>query len=268
MKILVKIGGAQLEQDGARDALARSLQRAIAAGHQLVVVHGGGNQIRDLVRALRLPEQYHEGIRITDAKTADVVLQVLAGQVNKQLVHALESAGVRAAGLCGADGSSFHVQKDKEDRAVDLGYVGTVARIDTRLIDTLLDAGFTPVIATTAPLAVGEPDARDHFYNVNADLAAGPLAKALGADALLFLTDVQGVLDGDERRIERIDTRRCEGLREQGVIRGGMIPKVEAALAALAENPRALVKIAPAFGADAVLAALEPSAGTTFVEGT
>jgi acetylglutamate kinase len=264
VKILVKVGGAQLEERAARVELARAVRSARAAGHELVLVHGGGNQIRDLSRRLGLVDRYHEGLRVTDAATADVVLMVLAGLVNKELVAALESEGVRAAGLCGADGSTFTARKNREHGA-ELGYVGLVRAADRSLVDALLAAGFLPVIATAAPLSREESDPADHFYNINADLAAGPLARAFDADALLFLTDVAGVLDAEKLRIARLTPERCAELRARGVVHGGMVPKVEAALAALAHQPRALVKIAPAAGADAVLRALDADTGTTFV---
>jgi acetylglutamate kinase len=263
VRILVKVGGAQLEQPAARAELARSVAAARQAGHELALVHGGGNQIRQLVQQLGLEERYHEGLRVTDAATADVVLMVLAGLVNKQLVHELEQAGVRAAGLCGADGASFQAQKNRS-YDVDLGYVGDVAHCDARLIEALLAAGFLPVIATAAPLAPNAEDAADHFYNINADLAAGPLARTLHAEALLFLTDVQGVLDARGERLEQLTPKHCDALRAQGVIHGGMLPKVHAALSALAENRRALIKIAPASGPDAVLRALQSEVGTRF----
>jgi acetylglutamate kinase len=263
VKILAKVGGAQLEQASARGELARAIASARAAGHEIVLVHGGGNQIRDLTRKLGLVDRYHEGLRITDAATADVVLMVLAGLVNKELVAALEAHGVCAAGLCGADGSTFTAAKHREHDA-DLGYVGVVRDTNAALVRALLANGFVPVIATAAPLARGETDARDHFYNINADLAAGPLARAFDADALLFLTDVAGVLDLEKQRIARLTPERCAALRAQGVISGGMIPKVDAALAALAGHPRARVKIASAAGDDAILRALDENVGTTF----
>lgn len=264
MRILAKVGGAQLEQPAARLALCRAIRAAKAAGHEVVLVHGGGNQIRSLVGALGLEERYHAGLRVTDARTADVVLMVLAGLVNKELVHALETSGVRAAGLSGADGRSFHARKAQSD--VDLGYVGEVGRIDPNLVETLLDAGFTPVIATAAPLAHGEDAADDHFYNINADLAAGPLARALDCDALLFLTDVVGVLDHDKQLIPALSPEKCAKLCSGGVISGGMIPKVDAAVAACRANRDSLVKIAPAGMENCVLAALEPGVGTRFGE--
>jgi acetylglutamate kinase len=179
-------------------------------------------------------------------------------------VHALQSAGVSACGLSGADGATFHVRK-LDVPGADLGYVGTVAKVDGRLVETLIAQGYVPVIATAAPLASGENAPADHLYNVNADMAAGPLARALDCDALLFLTDVEGVLDGDRARIAAITPERCAKLRSAGVVTGGMIPKTEAALAALRENPDALVKIAPAKGDDCVLRALAHANGTRFV---
>jgi acetylglutamate kinase len=189
---------------------------------------------------------------------------VLCGLVNKELVHALQTGGVSACGLSGADGATFHARKLAVVGA-DLGYVGTVANVDGRLVETLIAQGYVPVIATAAPLASGESAPADHLYNVNADMAAGPLARALDCDALLFLTDVEGVLDGDRARIAAITPERCAKLRSAGVIHGGMIPKTEAALAALRDNPDAVVKIAPAKGEDCVLRALENATGTRFV---
>lgn len=264
MRIVVKVGGAQLEQAAPRAELARGIAAAQAAGHEIVLVHGGGNQIRALATQLGIPERQHEGLRVTDAATADVVTMVLAGLVNKALVLALEDEGVRAAGVSGVDGSSFSVRKT--DAAIDLGYVGTVVRVERGLVETLLQTGYVPVIATVAALAQGESGARDHLYNVNADTAAAPLARALEADALVFLTDVPGVLDADKRRIPELTPRRAAELRASGVITGGMIPKVAMALAASAELPGGLVKIAPAAGESALLRALESSTGTRFTQ--
>jgi acetylglutamate kinase len=264
MRILAKVGGAQLEEAAARRSLCRSVARAKERGHEVVLVHGGGNQIRTLVRSLGLDERYHAGLRVTDAATADAVLMVLAGLVNKELVHALQQESVPACGLSGADGAAFHARK-MHVQSTDLGYVGEIANVDGRLVEALIAEGYVPVIATAAPIADGESAPADHFYNINADLAAGPLARALDCDALLFLTDVEGVLDGDRERIVALTPERCAKLRAGGVVSGGMIPKTEAALAALAANPEAIVKIAPARGEDCVLQALERSVGTRFV---
>lgn len=265
MRLLVKVGGAPIETADGRAQLAHAVTRAQATGHEVILVHGGGNQIRTLCKRLGLAERYVDGLRVTDAETADVVLMTLAGLVNRQVVDALQRGGVRAAGLCGADGHTFTARRHRHG-GEDLGYVGQIHRIDRALVETLLTAGYVPVLATAAPLAPSEDAAFDHFYNINADQAAGPLAAALHADALLFLSDVPGVLDGDKRRVEQLTPERAAALREGGVIAGGMIPKVDAALAALTvAPPGTLVKIANAAGDDAILAALSPTHGTTFV---
>jgi acetylglutamate kinase len=261
VRILVKIGGAQLEEAAPRLELCKALARARAEGHELVVVHGGGNQIRQLVRALQIPEQYHEGLRVTDAKTAEVVLMTLAGSVNKTLVRTLQGCGVAAVGLSGADDGLFTARK-LEKPGVDLGFVGAVDHVRGDLVALLLGSGRVPVVATVAPGAGhvgGEP-----FFNLNADHAAGPLCRAFGCDAVLFLTDVPGVLDGEGKRIATLTPADCERLVAAGVAKGGMIPKLDAALMALRDNPRALVKIAPANAPDAVLAALRGNVGTQF----
>lgn len=261
MRLLVKIGGAQLEQAGPRERLCKAVAKARAAGHEIVVVHGGGNQIRELGKALGIEDRYHEGLRITDAKTAEVVMMVLGGQVNRRLVASLARAGVRGVGISGADGGTFTAKRLVRP-GVDLGFVGAIDRVDATLVDTLLGRGMTPVIATVAPAA--EAQEGEPFYNLNADHAAGPLCRALRCDAILFLTDVPGVLDADKRRIAALTPADCERLIADGVAKGGMIPKLEAALLALRDNPGALVKIAPADGDDAVLAGLDGTIGTRF----
>jgi acetylglutamate kinase len=268
MRIVAKVGGAQLEIEPKRQMLAASVVSAIGAGHEIVLVHGGGNQIRELCRKLGLADRYHEGLRITDGPTADVVLMVLAGLVNKELVHALDRAGARAAGISGADGESFAARRVTRPDA-DLGYVGEVVDVNPWLVETLLREGCVPVIATSAPLSrfargAGDGGPSDHFYNINADLAAGPLARALDADALVFLTDVPGVLGADGVRCASLSHRACWDMKKSGVIRGGMIPKVDAALAALEQHPEMLVKIAPADAENCLLAALHDSVGTRF----
>lgn len=261
MRLLVKIGGAPLEQVAPRAALAAAIATARADGHEIVVVHGGGNQIRTTCRAMGLADRYHDGLRLTDAATAEVVLMVLGGQVNRTLVAALQRAGVPAVGLCGADGGTFAARR-LERPDVDLGFVGAVDAVDPRLVATLLQQGFVPVLATVAPrldAAFDEP-----FLNLNADHAAGPLCRAFGCEALLFLTDVPGVLDAHGRRLAEVTPADCAALVRSGTATGGMLPKLEAARLALQENPRALVKIAPAAMADAVRAALRPDVGTRF----
>jgi acetylglutamate kinase len=262
-RLVVKVGGAQLEEKEARAHFARAVARAREDGHQVVVVHGGGDQIRSFAERLALPQSYRDGLRVTDAATAEVVTAVLAGLVNKHLVAELGAAGVPAVGLCGADASCLQVERHAP-AGHDLGYVGAVCRVDTALLEQLLRAGYVPVVATVAPLAPDAEGARDHLYNVNADLAAGPLARALAADALLFLTDVPGVLDEGRRLVARLSRAEADRLRAGGVLEGGMVPKVAAAQAALGTGVPHVVAIASAAGEDAVRAALAPGAGTRF----
>jgi len=262
VRLLVKIGGAQLEQAAPRARLCGAIAKARAAGHELVVVHGGGNQIRELGKALGIEDRYHDGLRITDARTAEVVLMVLGGQVNRRLVASLQQQGVGAVGISGADGGSFTARRLQRP-GVDLGFVGAIDAVHPALVDALLASGHVPVIATVAPgthAADGEP-----FHNLNADHAAGPLCRALHCDALLFLTDVPGVMDEGRRVLAELSPADCAELTRQGVAKGGMLPKLEAALMARRDNPEALVKIAPADGDDAVLAGLQPTIGTRFV---
>ncbi len=271
MRVLVKVGGAQLDTAEGRRGLAAALAQAIERGHRPILVHGGGPQIAALGRRLGVEERRWRGLRITDAATAEAVQLALAGGVNKTLVQALVAAGLPAVGLCGADGGLIAARRvrgvDPSGAEVDLGYVGEPAEVRGALIETLLAGGFLPVIATVAPEAGAPGDAP--LLNINADQAAGPLARACAAQAVLFLTDVPAVLDADGRPLADLDPARSAELEAAGVISGGMLPKVAAALAAVDAAPAARVVIAPGRGADgsgrgAVLDALEGRTGTRF----
>lgn len=261
MRVVVKIGGAELAQDAARTAFCMALRTALQAGHEIILVHGGGAQIRALTERLGLETLTREGLRVTDSATAEAALMVLGGSVNRRLVRSLEHAGVAAVGLTGADGSVYSAIPHKPD-GVDLGWVGSIGSVQPKLIDHLLSGGYVPVLATVAPRA--EVDA-EPFFNINADMGAGPLCRALKCDALVFLTDVPGVLDKRGKLILELDREHCEHLEQSGVLQGGMLPKVRAALAAMQENPCAQIRIAPATGDNSVLAALEGQTGTAFV---
>jgi acetylglutamate kinase len=276
MRILIKIGGAQLEQHAPRLQLCEAIERARHEGHQVIVVHGGGNQIRAVGKSLGLQDRYHDGLRITDAATADVALMVLGGLVNRKLVQAFSARGVSAVGLTGADGSTFGA-KPLVRAGVDLGFVGVVDQVNSALVETLLQHGHVPVIATVAPTSQGlkraaaghsagspEREGEQPFFNINADHAAGPLSRALGCDALLFLTDVEGVLDAQGSLMPLLTDMDCERLIRTGVASGGMQPKLEAAQLAAKENPHAIVKIASASRDDCVLTALRDGAGSRF----
>ncbi|HEY8552175.1 MAG TPA: acetylglutamate kinase [Thermaerobacter sp.] len=216
------------------DGVLRDVAMLRALGVRPVVVHGGGKAITAWLDRLGLPARFVDGLRVTDAATLAVVEMVLAGQVNKALVTGLNQAAGRpiAVGLSGCD-AGLLVARPKRPAGRDLGYVGEIVRVNTAFLLQLLDAGFVPVIA---PLAVGEGGTR---YNVNADDAAAAVAGALRAEKLVFLTDVPGVMadvdgDGEPETVSRLDADTARAFIARGEIRGGMVPKVEAGLRALA----------------------------------
>ncbi|MFT4840667.1 MAG: acetylglutamate kinase [Planctomycetota bacterium] len=265
MRILIKIGGAQLEQPGPRRQLCESIHATQQAGHEVLIVHGGGNQIRTVGKALGLQDRYHEGLRITDKATAEAVLMVLGGSVNRTLVHALTTCAVKAVGITGADGATFSA-KPIVRTGVNLGYVGSIDKVDGTLVETLLKSGHVPVIATVAPRtsAAGNEATDEPFFNINADHAAGTLCHEFDCDALLFLTDVDGVLDADGRMMPLLTDTDCDRLISTGVVAGGMQPKLESARRAAHASPHAIVKIASAGADNCVLAGLRDGAGTRF----
>lgn len=235
--IVVKYGGAALAAAEAGSGADPVLAAAVAlqhAGARLVLVHGGGPEVTAMMRRLGKEPVFIDGLRVTDAETAEIAEMVLAGRVNKGLVDRLQRLGGRAAGLSGKDGGIFRARKRPHrgagGREVDLGFVGEIVAVDTALVEALLAAGWMPVVASVAP---GE-DGRT--YNVNADLAAAALAGALRADRFVLLTDVPGVLRdrGDPSSlIAELGAREARELIAAGVAGGGMIPKLEACLAAL-----------------------------------
>lgn len=223
--MVVKIGGASLEDETLRRRFCEDLILLDWVGVQLVVVHGGGKQISSMLTRLGVPAAFDRGQRITDDATLEVVEMVLAGSINADLVRQINFLGGSAVGLSGCDGGLAHAEIERPE----LGRVGEVKRVDRRVLDRLI-SDFIPVVA---PLATG-PDGKP--LNINADVFASRLAASLGAEKLVLLTDVSGVLDGDKQLISTLSTARGRQLIEAGVISGGMIPKVEHALATVAEG--------------------------------
>ncbi len=225
MKILVKVGGTLLETGEARDAIARQLA-AVAATHDLLVVHGGGKQVTRYLEDRGLASRFVNGLRVSDAAVIDALLKVVAGDVNKQLVSALRAAGVSAFGLSGVDGGLT--------RAVpldpDLGYVGAAAYTDARLLALLRNAGYVPVVACLAA------DADGTIYNVNADEMAASCAVAWKAETLLFLTDVPGIKDTENRVISHLTPCQARELIHSGIVHGGMQAKLQASLSAVKQG--------------------------------
>ncbi|WP_165176938.1 acetylglutamate kinase [Desulfovibrio sp. ZJ369] len=221
--VVIKYGGHAMDKPELSEAFAADLARLAAQGMRLVVVHGGGPQINALLDRLHIESRFVDGLRVTDAACMQAVEMVLCGQANKAVVSAFAQRGVRAAGISGRDGNLLRARRKHPA----LGLVGEVDAVDPSLPRCLLDGGFVPVIAPVASGPEGEA------LNINADTAAGALAGALAADYFVLISDVPGVLDAQGRLIPGLNRAEITRLMEQGVISGGMIPKVEACLNAL-----------------------------------
>lgn len=212
---VIKIGGSTL---GAEDTTLEDVAALQRAGERVVVVHGGGAMITDWLDKMQVPSEFVDGLRSTSAEALNVVVAVLRGVINAQLVAQLGALGARAIGLCGVDGGL--VRAERYDQR--LGYVGQITGVNGELLTDLLNAGVVPVIA---PIGLEAPD---QPLNINADTVAGEVARAISAKHLVFLTDVDGLMDASGAVIDHLDAARAEALRSAGTIAGGMIPKVEA----------------------------------------
>lgn len=228
-RTVIKLGGSILVDDRLRQALLEQIVELIQAGQELVLVHGGGRQIARLLERLGIESRFHDGLRITDEATRDVVQMVLSGLVGRNLVAELEAAGVHAVSLAGGDGQSLVATRMAAADGTDLGFVGQVTGTSPALIDHLLDGGFTPVVAC---LAIGRDD--HQYYNVNGDQMAAAVAGGVRAERLILVTDVGGVLDEEKRLIETLTPTAIDRLLESGVASGGMRPKLRSCLEALA----------------------------------
>jgi acetylglutamate kinase len=223
--IVVKYGGAAMESAGLARPFAEDIGLLRQAGIRPVVVHGGGPQVTDLSARLGLETTFIEGLRVTDAETLDVATMVLAGKLNTQVVATLNANGVPAVGLTGVDGGLLRARKQ---HAPDLGFVGEVVGVDADVVQTLLDRRFVPVVASIAV------DASGQSYNVNADVVAAELAMALKAEKLVFISDVPGLIGPSGELLSELGAADCRDLlARDGVVDGGMIPKLRSALRAL-----------------------------------
>jgi acetylglutamate kinase len=241
---VVKYGGHAMGDERAARDFAEDIVLLKAVGINPVVVHGGGQQIGEMLGKLGVTSTFVDGLRVTDEATARVAEMVLSGAINKQLVGWIANAGGRALGVSGKDGGLVTARKvsrttrDPEsliEKVVDLGFVGEPARVDTSVIDTAVAAGMIPVIA---PIAAGEDGAT---YNINADTMAGAIAAALGAARLFLLTDVAGVLGKDGSLLTDLDPAAIAALRADGTITGGMVPKLETCVSAVEAGCEAAV---------------------------
>jgi len=244
MTIVVKIGGAALEDAATLRKCARAIADLAQDGHRVAVVHGGGSALTSMLKKLGKQSKFVGGLRVTDAETRDVALMVLGGMVNKKMVAAIQAAGMPAVGFCGGDGMTFRARK-KLVRGNDLGFVGEICFAEPCWIEALWQQGGIPVLASLALGADGE------YYNVNADEMAAACAAACHANALIFLTDVQGVKDAAGAVIPWLSMKHADDLVAGEVVSGGMLPKLHACKQALQQGV-GRVRILPASDADAL----------------
>jgi acetylglutamate kinase len=214
---VVKYGGAAMEEEGLKKEFAKDMVLLKYVGINPVVVHGGGPKINKLLTELKIPSNFVDGLRVTDEKTLEIAEMVLSGSVNKEIVKNINDMGGKAIGLSGKDG---RLLLSKKVRGKDIGLVGEIVGVDVSIIKDITRHGYIPVIA---PIADGI-DRKS--YNINADTAAGSIAKALSADKLILLTDVRGVLDKEENLISSLKKSEIETLIKNKTVSGGMIPKV------------------------------------------
>lgn len=228
-RIVIKYGGSAMTDERLKKFFAEDIAVMSFIGMKPVIVHGGGPQIGALLKKIGIESRFVSGLRVTDPETMDVVEMVLVAKVNKDVVSLINSFGGRAVGISGRDGVLIKAKKAKRVAGVDedLGLVGDVEKINPEIISCLESGGFVPVVA---PVGAG-PDEKP--FNINADTAAGALSAALNAEKFLLLTDVPGVLDGDNSLISSISEDRADELIRQGIVSGGMIPKIRCCLSAI-----------------------------------
>ncbi|MDA0269466.1 MAG: acetylglutamate kinase [Chloroflexi bacterium] len=225
---VIKIGGSTL---GSEDTTLQDVAALNRAGERVVVVHGGGAMITEWLKKMEIDSVFVDGLRSTNAAALEVVVGVLRGVVNTQLVGEIVALGGRAVGICGVDGACVRAER-YDDR---LEYVGRVTSVDGAFIEGLLDAGVIPVIAPIGFEAPNQP------LNINADTVAGEVARAIRADSLTFLTDVDGLMDAQKQVLSEVDAATAAALRADGTLAGGMIPKIDACFRAAEAGARALI---------------------------
>jgi acetylglutamate kinase len=234
--IVVKYGGNAMTDEDLKASFARDIVLMQAVGMRPIVVHGGGPQIGELLERLNIESKFIDGMRVTTEETMDVVEMVLGGLVNKEIVSLLNLAGGRAMGLTGKDGQFIRAKQLKIERKspeleapeiIDIGHVGQVESIDTRVLTMLTESDVIPVVA---PIGVGD---QGESYNINADLVAGKLAEVLKAEKLMLLTNTAGVLDKEGQVVTGLVADEVNALIDDGTISGGMLPKVGCALSAV-----------------------------------
>ncbi len=231
--VVVKYGGAAMKNSTLKGQVIRDVVFLACVGLRPVVVHGGGPEINSWLDKLGIEPQFKNGLRVTDAATMDVVEMVLVGRVNKEIVSLINRAGGSAVGLCGLDGNLIKARPDGREG---IGFVGEVTNMDVKILESLINSGYIPVVSSVAADETGQS------YNINADTVAGELAAALGAEKLILLTDTAGILKDykdPSTLIAKLDIQEARELIATGIVGGGMIPKVNCCVRSLAQGVRA-----------------------------
>lgn len=243
-KIVIKYGGHAMGDPELARLFAQDVVLLKQVGMNPIVVHGGGPQIGQMLKQLNIQSEFVDGLRVTDQQTIDVVEMVLAGKINKEIVSNINAAGGIAVGLCGKDANLITARKltrtkrDPEsniEKVLDLGFVGEPINVNPHVLDCFVNTDIIPVIS---PIGVGEDG---QTYNINADTAAGAIAKAVGARRLYMLTDVKGILDADKNLVRDADIDHIQEMIADGTIQGGMIPKTETCMDAVQNGVEASV---------------------------
>jgi acetylglutamate kinase len=231
--IVIKYGGAAMKEDSLKAKVINDIVFLVSVGVRPVVVHGGGPEINIWLQKLNIEPLFKDGLRVTDALTMDVVEMVLAGRVNKELVSLINRSGAKAVGLCGKDANLIQARPvDNEG----VGFVGEVASVDTGLVESLVNSGYVPIISSVAA------DEHGQAYNINADIVAGEIAACLQAEKLILLTDTPGILydyHDPSTLLNKLDIQKARELIDQGIVSGGMIPKVSCCVRSLAQGVKA-----------------------------
>jgi acetylglutamate kinase len=231
--VVVKYGGAAMKDSNLKDKVIRDVVFLSCVGLRPILVHGGGPEINSWLGKLGIEAQFKNGLRVTDAPTMDVVEMVLVGRVNKEIVALINQAGGMSVGLCGKDGHLITARPQGEEG---IGFVGEVSNVNIKILETLSSNGYIPVVSSVAADETGQA------YNINADTVAGEIAAALGAEKLILLTDTRGILKDykdPSTLIPKVDIREARQLIADGIVSGGMIPKVNCCVRSLAQGVKA-----------------------------
>ena len=229
-RIVIKYGGSAMSEESLKEAVFRDIALLSSVGAQPVVVHGGGPEINHWLSKLQITSKFRDGLRVTDSATMDVVQMVLIGRVNKQIVNGINKLGASSVGLCGIDGGLIEARPWGDGSH---GLVGEVSRVNPDVIYPLLSKGYIPVISSVAASTDGTT------YNINADTVAGEIAAAIDAEKLILLTDTLGILKDQQdpsSLVQKIKLQEARSLIEEGIVQGGMKPKVECCIRALAQG--------------------------------